>query len=73
MPFATAGLLGLLAAKTVFADDYLVSEKHTLYKRQNPTSKNITFLHVNDVHAHLDEYRSSGTPPVSIYTVTDLR
>lgn len=53
-------LLGLLAAKAALADDYLVSERHGLYKRQNSQSKNITFLHINDVHAHLDEYRSSG-------------
>lgn len=53
-------LFSLLAAKTALADDYLVSEKHSIYKRQNNQSKNITFLHVNDVHAHLDEYRSSG-------------
>lgn len=51
---------GLLAAKVALGDDHLVSEKHNLYKRQNTESKNITFLHINDVHAHLDEYRSSG-------------
>ncbi|KAK9896117.1 5'-nucleotidase [Cystobasidium minutum MCA 4210] len=54
-------LLSLIAVKTALADDYLVSERHNLYKRQNTQSKNITFLHINDVHAHLDEYRSSGT------------
>lgn len=53
-----AGSLSL--ASSVLADDYLVSERRSLYKRQNDVTRNITFLHVNDVHAHLDEYRSSG-------------
>ncbi|KAL7416609.1 Metallo-dependent phosphatase-like protein [Mrakia frigida] len=47
---------------------HLVSEdfaSHHLQARNGDGSKqdstyNVTFLHINDVHAHLDEYRSSG-------------
>jgi 2',3'-cyclic-nucleotide 2'-phosphodiesterase (5'-nucleotidase family) len=76
-PATTAGTAAALALALLFsaqpchADDYLVSEKHGLYKRQNTQSKNITFLHVNDVHAHLDEYRSSGRPSITFFNLNE--
>ncbi|KAG8942131.1 hypothetical protein FRC03_003619 [Tulasnella sp. 419] len=61
-------LVVLVAATSlVSADSYLVSRD---YQNQNKHHKrfidgngnyNITILHVNDVHAHLDEFTSSGT------------
>jgi 5'-nucleotidase len=54
----SACLLGLVGPSV--GDDHLVSERLSLYKRQQAATKNITFLHINDVHAHLDEFRSSG-------------
>jgi len=53
-------LVAASLAATALADDHLVSSKRYLYKRQEVQTKNITFLHVNDVHAHLDEFRSNG-------------
>ncbi|KAK3356413.1 Metallo-dependent phosphatase-like protein [Lasiosphaeria hispida] len=50
-----------LAASTT-AEDHLVSQRR-LSKRFIDTEGhyNISFYHVNDVHAHLDEFSSSGT------------
>jgi 2',3'-cyclic-nucleotide 2'-phosphodiesterase (5'-nucleotidase family) len=44
------------------AEDVLIS-KRALEKRQlnNDGLYNMSFFHINDVHAHLDEFRSSGT------------
>jgi 5'-nucleotidase len=58
--FLAASALVVSSSSIVAADDYLVSERYALHKRQEAASKNITFLHINDVHAHLDEYRSNG-------------
>ena len=42
-------LVAASLAATALADDHLVSSKRYLYKRQEVQTKNITFLHVNDV------------------------
>lgn len=44
------------------AEDSLISER-ALNKRfiDEQGNYNISFFHINDVHAHLDEFRSSGT------------
>lgn len=57
---AAAGL-GLLAG-CASAEDVLIS-KRALQKRQmnDEGMYNMSFFHINDVHAHLDEFRSSGT------------
>ncbi|KAF2623506.1 Metallo-dependent phosphatase [Macroventuria anomochaeta] len=64
MRFSTASgaiALSALAASQAQAEDVLYS-RH-LAKRDLDADKNynITFFHVNDVHAHLDEFSSSGT------------
>lgn len=59
-------LVSLLAASTL-AEDVLLSRQLTQHqglknKRQfRPNTFNITFYHINDVHAHLDQFSSSGT------------
>ena len=60
---STAGLLllgghGMLAS----AEDHLISERK-LSKRfiDDNGNYNISFYHINDVHAHLDQFSSSGT------------
>lgn len=57
----------LFIASQTLAADHLVSERAHLLKRQAdaaaPATKNVTFLHINDVHAHLDEFASGGLSP----------
>ena len=55
---AVAGVVGLAAAK----EDHLVSRRH-LAKRfiDSEGHYNMSFYHINDVHAHLDEFSASGT------------
>lgn len=63
----------LLVASQALAADHLVSERAHLLKRHSgsdgPATKNVTFLHINDVHAHLDEFASGGLSPLSISSV----
>lgn len=56
----TLTLAGLASA--VLAEDVLISERQ-LTKRyvDSEGNWNQSFFHINDVHAHLDEFRSSGT------------
>lgn len=64
-------LLTSLWASSVLAEDVLVSRRfaaHQDVKRQEGSEEprledtfNITFFHINDVHAHLDQFSSSGT------------
>jgi 2',3'-cyclic-nucleotide 2'-phosphodiesterase (5'-nucleotidase family) len=51
-----------LALSLASAEDVLVS-KRALEKRQlnEQGLYNMSFFHINDVHSHLDEFRSSGT------------
>lgn len=49
----------LLLASLVVADDVLVSQR--LLKRDTSHEQyNMSFFHVNDVHAHLDQFAKSG-------------
>ncbi|KAG9252994.1 Metallo-dependent phosphatase-like protein [Emericellopsis atlantica] len=50
-------------AGSALADDVLFSKRHSDMKRQvnDQGQWNVSFFHVNDVHAHLDEFSSSGT------------
>lgn len=43
----------LFAAKEVIAADYLISDRYHLSKRQERSTKNITFAHINDVRFEL--------------------
>ncbi|KAH8665263.1 putative 5'-nucleotidase [Tricladium varicosporioides] len=53
--------LSFLFASTCIAEDSLYSE-HSLRKRfiDSQGNYNISFYHINDVHAHLDQFRSTG-------------
>ncbi|RDW71734.1 hypothetical protein BP5796_07768 [Coleophoma crateriformis] len=54
---ATSALLCVTSAK----EDQLFSKQHMRKRRYDPRKNfNISFYHINDVHAHLDEFRSSG-------------
>jgi len=54
------------AIAVAMAEDVLLSER-SLNKRfiDDQGNYNISFFHINDVHSHLDEFRSSGTDCVS--------
>ncbi|KAF9023510.1 5'-nucleotidase [Hymenopellis radicata] len=62
---AITALVGLVGAKPSIVEerlDRLVSSHGNLDKRQSTEAGyNITIFHINDVHAHLDEFRSTGT------------
>ncbi|KAK3370493.1 Metallo-dependent phosphatase-like protein [Podospora didyma] len=57
-----AGSCVALASETPIVEDHLVSKRH-LSKRfiDDAGNYNISFYHINDVHAHLDQFSSSGT------------
>ncbi|KAF1953119.1 Metallo-dependent phosphatase [Byssothecium circinans] len=61
MKVSTTAALALTASGLALAEDVLYSQR--LQKRGIDAQGhyNISFFHVNDVHAHLDEYSSSGT------------
>ncbi|KAL2866223.1 bifunctional metallophosphatase/5'-nucleotidase [Aspergillus lucknowensis] len=54
-------LLALAVAGTAVADDYLYSRRLTKRFVDCDGNYNVSFFHVNDVHAHLDQFASSGT------------
>ncbi|OJJ08929.1 hypothetical protein ASPVEDRAFT_90136 [Aspergillus versicolor CBS 583.65] len=54
-------LAALAVAGTVSADDYLYSRRLAKRFVDNDGNYNVSFFHVNDIHAHLDEFSSSGT------------
>ncbi|KAF2222716.1 5'-nucleotidase [Elsinoe ampelina] len=43
----------------VVAEDHLISKRNGLQKRSEGENFDLTFFHINDVHAHLDEFRAS--------------
>src|SRR5689334_2026655 len=43
------------------AVDHLYSKRHLNKRQEAGNNFNISFYHINDVHAHLDEFSSSGT------------
>lgn len=53
--FAAASWAGL-----VFAEDYLYSKRLSKRFLDADGNYNISFYHINDVHAHLDEFAASG-------------
>ncbi|KAF2675802.1 5'-nucleotidase [Lentithecium fluviatile CBS 122367] len=56
---ASASLFALTAS--ALKEDYLYSRRLAKRGIDSQGNYNISFFHVNDVHAHLDEYSSSGT------------
>ncbi|KAL2801831.1 Metallo-dependent phosphatase-like protein [Aspergillus granulosus] len=54
-------LAALALAGTVVADDYLYSKRITKRFINQDGHYNVSFFHINDVHAHLDQFSSSGT------------
>jgi 2',3'-cyclic-nucleotide 2'-phosphodiesterase (5'-nucleotidase family) len=57
-----SALVASIFASATFAEDVLISERQ-LQKRYIDTDGNWnqSFFHINDVHAHLDQFKSSGT------------
>ncbi|KAL5336982.1 Metallo-dependent phosphatase-like protein [Aspergillus crustosus] len=58
---SSLSLAALAVAGTVVADDYLYSKRLAKRFVDSDGNYNVSFFHVNDVHAHLDEFSSSGT------------
>ncbi|KAI0490204.1 Metallo-dependent phosphatase-like protein [Xylaria cf. heliscus] len=58
-----AALLSLLAAATgvTLAEDSLYSKRASKRFIDDAGNYNISFYHINDVHAHLDQFAASGT------------
>ncbi|KAK4213089.1 Metallo-dependent phosphatase-like protein [Rhypophila decipiens] len=52
----------LTCVTAVAGEDVLISERHDLSRRfyDEKGNYNMSFYHINDVHAHLDEFSSSG-------------
>ncbi|KAF7563586.1 hypothetical protein G7046_g537 [Stylonectria norvegica] len=58
---STLSLAILALLGSVSAEDVLYSKRLAKRFIDDDGNYNMTFFHVNDVHAHLDEYASSGT------------
>ncbi|KAL3478341.1 Metallo-dependent phosphatase-like protein [Aspergillus californicus] len=58
---ASLPLAALAVVSTAVADDYLYSKRLTKRFVDDDGNYNVSFFHVNDVHAHLDQFSSSGT------------
>ncbi|KAK5091250.1 hypothetical protein LTR05_001431 [Lithohypha guttulata] len=59
-PVAALALATLITNAT--AEDVLISKRQLSKRQLNPEGQyNMSFFHINDVHAHLDEFSSSGT------------
>ncbi|ORY71380.1 5'-nucleotidase [Pseudomassariella vexata] len=56
LSLATASLVGLASA-----EDVLYSQRMSKRFIDDEGNYNISFYHINDVHAHLDQFSSSGT------------
>ncbi|KAM5372175.1 hypothetical protein ACJZ2D_007575 [Fusarium nematophilum] len=58
---SSVSLAALALAGAVVAEDALYSKRLAKRFIDDDGNYNISFFHVNDVHAHLDEFSSSGT------------
>ncbi|KAI1817198.1 Metallo-dependent phosphatase [Poronia punctata] len=58
---ATFSFLALAAAGLGWAEDSLYSKRASKRFLDDQGNYNISFYHINDVHAHLDEFAASGT------------
>ncbi|KAH7152788.1 Metallo-dependent phosphatase-like protein [Dactylonectria macrodidyma] len=58
---SSLSLVALALATSACAEDVLYSKRMSKRFIDDEGNYNISFFHVNDVHAHLDEFRSSGT------------
>src|SRR4051812_28992639 len=59
--WAAAVGLGALIPGAAGHEDHLVSRRMTKRFLDGEGHYNISFYHINDVHAHLDEFSASGT------------
>jgi 5'-nucleotidase len=59
--FASLAIAALAAASPALADDVLTSKRMAKRFIDDEGHFNMSFIHINDVHAHLDEFSSSGT------------
>ncbi|KAL4933773.1 bifunctional metallophosphatase/5'-nucleotidase [Aspergillus undulatus] len=58
---SSLSLAALAVAGTAVADDYLYSKRLAKRFVDDEGNYNVAFFHINDVHAHLDQFASSGT------------
>ncbi|KAF4981867.1 hypothetical protein FZEAL_2387 [Fusarium zealandicum] len=58
---SSISLAALALAGSVLAEDVLVSKRMAKRFVDDDGHYNMSFFHVNDVHAHLDQFASSGT------------
>jgi 5'-nucleotidase len=58
---ATLSILALVVAGLGLAEDSLYSKRASNRFIDDDGNYNISFYHINDVHAHLDQFSSSGT------------
>ncbi|KAL6234632.1 hypothetical protein BDW75DRAFT_231020 [Aspergillus navahoensis] len=58
---SSLSLAALAVAGAVVADDYLYSKRLAKRFVDDEGHYNVSFFHVNDIHAHLDQFASSGT------------
>ena len=56
-----AALTASLLISSSAAVDHLYSKRQWSKRQEGGSNFNISFYHINDVHAHLDEFSSSGT------------
>ncbi|PNS20163.1 hypothetical protein CAC42_5613 [Sphaceloma murrayae] len=48
-----------LLLTSVIAEDVLISRRNWVQRRSEAETFDLTYFHINDVHAHLDEFRAS--------------
>ncbi|KAF4555690.1 Hypothetical protein D9617_2g056530 [Elsinoe fawcettii] len=53
-------LASSLLLSSVVAEDVLISRRNWVQRRSEQENFDLTFFHINDVHAHLDEFRASS-------------
>jgi 5'-nucleotidase len=58
---ATLSILALMVVGLGLAEDSLYSKRASKRFIDDDGNYNISFYHINDVHAHLDQFSSSGT------------
>jgi len=58
-------VVALSLARSIVAEDYLVSRRHQKRFVDDNGNYNISIYYINDVHAHLDEFAAAGTDCVN--------
>ena len=67
---ATSAAAALTPTIATARTDRLASKRHLAKRQSDDGNYNITIFHINDVHAHLDEYSSGGS--VSNPAIVDI-